>query len=860
MIEPYRLRVEARVTPREVEERFPTLSWALRGDRDGQRPVNATVVVRDSDDDVVWETGRLASDQQSVVYSGPPLARESRYRWTVEVSDDAGDVGGAGSWFETGAEGWSGAVWIGRDPEPFARVDATDRDAGSAYRPTARTMNLAPPLRLRRGFEVTADAVAARLHVSARGLVVAALNGERVGSDELVPGWTDYDRRIAYAAYDVTEALVRGENVLSAEVADGWWSGFVGFDSRHQAHHYGVAPQLIARLVIRFATGERMVVSTDERWRESPGELRWADLLMGEHRDDAFATEGWQHPGFDDSLWRPAVVLDADPGPLVGLRDEPVRAVDELAPVAVDERADRVVLDFGQNLVGRLRLPLAGGTVVVRHGEMLDDGELYTENLRSAEATDVFAGVRGVAEPRFTLHGFRYAELRGPVPDPWAVRAVVLSSDVEWTASATTSSDLVNRILSNVEWGQRGNVVSIPTDCPQRDERLGWTADAQVFAPTMTRNADLQALLGRWLDDLSGAQRASGSIPDVIPRSPATTLFDYGAPGWGDAVVHVPWALYRSYGDERVLRRHAGAMRRWLDYVARRNPEGLWIHGRGNDYGDWLSVDETTPHEVVATASHAHALAVAGRVAAVLGDDGWRQELQGRGDRVRAAFASAYLEGGRVRGDTQSGYAMTLAWDLAPEHERQALADRLAEKLEERGSRLTTGFLGVGLLCPVLTRFGRVDLAYDLLLQREYPSWGFSIDNGATTIWERWDGWTPERGFQTAEMNSFNHYSLGSVAEWIHTDVVGIAQSEASSGYRDVLVVPQVSDARLTSASGRLQTVRGLIETSWARSGDEVSLEVRLPPGTTGRARIGTLDLPLGSGRTAVTAHAPLAS
>lgn len=849
MIQPYRLRVNARVDPREVDTPHPLLSWALRGDRDGETPTAWRVEVREERSGApVWDTGWREGEGGSASYAGPALAPETDYAWRVEVRDERGGEAAAHARFETGVREWGGAVWIGRNPEPNGAVDATDRTSDDAVRPSLRTMNLDPPLQLRRTFALTGRPVRARLTVTARGLVVPVVNGRRVGDDELLPGWTDYATRIQYRTFDVTELLEAGPNVVGAEVAAGWWSGFVGFDNRHQAHHYGTAPQLFARLVVEDVDGSTTVVSTDGSWRESAGRRRWADLLMGEYIDDRFDTTGWSGLGYDDGAWRPVVVLDRAPGPLVGQRDEPVRAVGELTPVRIDQTPERTVLDFGQNLVGRLRLPATGDHAQrVRHSEVLDDGEVYVENLRSAEATDILR-TREETEPRFTFHGFRYAELRGGEVEPEDVRAVVLSSDVEWTGRVRTSSDFVNRLIENIEWGQRGNFVSVPTDCPQRDERLGWTADVQVFAPTATLNADLQALLTRWMDDLVAAQLPSGSVPDVIPRSPGTTLFDYGAPGWGDAIVLVPWTLYRTYGDVESLRRYFAPMQRWLDYVADRNPGGLWRAARGNDYGDWLSVDELTPKEVVATAYHAHASAVAARIAGILGDASAQERLASRATLTREAFRAAFLSpDGRVHGDTQTGYLMALAWDLAAEAERPALFARLVEKIEERGARLTTGFHGVALLCPTLARFGRPDLAYDLLFQRAFPSWGFSIDNGATTVWERWDGWTPEAGFQTPEMNSFNHYSLGSVGEWIYTGVAGITQDDASVGFRDVVIAPHV-DARLEWVEASLQSVRGVIRSRWERVADDVVLTVTLPPGVSGVARLGETEQRIAAG------------
>jgi len=849
MIEPYRLRVNARARPREVDDPQPVFSWSLRGETG--TPAAAQVTVADAAGGaVVWDSGPLRGDVVSARCAPGILRPDTDYRFEVTVTDDDGTPASASSSFETGVGDWGGAVWIGRDPEPNGAIDASDKDRIDPVQRTMRTKELPAPLQLRRAFTLDRLPTRARLTLTARGVALAYVNGVRVGDDELLPGWTDYRTRIQYRTFDVTDLLRVGENVVAAEVGDGWWSGFVGFDQRHHAHHYGTAPEFFARLVAADPTSGVTTVVTDAQWREHPGRRRWSDMLMGEYIDDDHATPGWTAPGFDAAGWRAAVVTDVVPGPLVGQRDEPVRAVEELAPVAVDRTDRRTVIDFGQNLVGRLRVPATGeGTVAVRHGEVLDAaGELYTENLRSAEATD-YLHTGDPAEPAFTFHGFRYAELTGADIDASQVRAIVLTSDAEETGEVVTSSPFLNQLISNIRWGQRGNVVSVPTDCPQRDERLGWTADVQVFAPTATLGSDLQALLRRWLDDLVAAQLPSGSVPDVIPRSPGTTIFDYGAPGWGDAVVLVPWTLHRVYDDRDVLVRMLPAMERWLDYVAARNPDGVWRAARGNDYGDWLSVDEHTPKDVVATAYHAHACEVAARAAAVVGDAAAAERWGERAEVVRRAFAASFIDGDRVTGDSQTGYLMTLAWDLAPSASRAGLFARLVEKIESRGVRLTTGFHGVALLAPTLARFGRADLAYDLLFQREFPSWGFSIDNGATTIWERWDGWTPEGGFQTAEMNSFNHYSLGSVGQWIYEGVAGIGQSEESTGFADVVIAPHI-DRRLDWVAGRLQTVRGEIRTRWERDGDDVVLTVTVPPGVTGVARLGAASVPLVGGTT----------
>jgi alpha-L-rhamnosidase len=851
VIEPYRLRIDARVEPHETTGR-PVFSWAVRSDgRESGSPAGRLEVRLEpalGHPVPVWSTA-VPGGVISVDYTGERLAPFSRYG--VELVLDGG--GRVASFFETGplaAGDWQ-AAWIARDTEPAGRIDAVDAaDAPERDRPWL-LKEAQPVLQLRRTLEAREGLVRARLHATAKGVYRAAINGVRVGDDELAPGWTDYRSRITYQSHDVTALIRPGQNVLSALVGDGWWSGFLGFDARHQAQQYGAAPEFLCLLILEYADGRVERVTTDGSWREHAGALVFSDLLMGERHDDLTATPGWQLPGFDDTAWRPVVVTGEDAALLTPQTTEPVRAVATREPLSIDHTAARTIVDFGQNLVGRVRLPLPhdgrARVVRLRHAEMLDGGELYTENLRSAIATDelLLAADSDLAvyEPLFTVHGFRYVEITG-LESVEGVTAVVLSSDLAQTATLETSSPLVNQLLSNIEWGRRGNFVSVPTDCPQRDERLGWTADAQVFADTAARSADVQSFFGSWLDDLARGQLPDGSVPDIIPRPPALRQFDHGAPAWGDAAVLVPWSVYRAYGDVGVLRRQFDSMTAWVDRVAARNPDGLWTSARGNDYGDWLSVGEQTPHEVVATAFHARSAQLLARTARILGQTAVAERAADRARVVARAFADAYIAAdGTVEGDTQTGYLLALAFGLAP----CASADRLVAALERRDGLLSTGFVGVGLLCPTLVDVGRADLAYDLLLEERFPSWGFSIAQGATTLWERWDGWTPEQGFQAASMNSFNHYSLGSVGDWIHRDVGGIRQHEDSAGYSRVRIGPVV-DPRVTSADLRFESVCGAFRSHWQVADGMMQIEATVPPGVEATLEVAGFSAPLPHG------------
>ncbi|MFG1920593.1 family 78 glycoside hydrolase catalytic domain [Cryptosporangium sp. NPDC048952] len=845
MLTPYALSTDGRSTPLGVDERTPLLSWRLRSDRNGDLQTAYRLEVT-ANGVTAWDTGRVDSPENSgIAYDGPTLQSRTRYDWRVTVWDaDGAEAGTAESWFETALlhpDEWEG-VWIARDPNVHPPFDPPVVDDL-----TDRVRHLPAPPHLRRSFELDRKPVRARLYATARGVYEPRLNGAKVGTQELAPGWTEYRTRLLYQTYDVTDALIEGENVLGAVLVDGWYAGFIGFDSRHQAQHYGDAPQFLAQLHLEFADGSTRTVATDADWVERPGAIRYADQLMGQYEDGSRTLTGWDAAGYDAGDWTPVIVADAVPGSLVAEPDEPVRVTEDLAAVSVTAVGDgRHLVDFGQNMVGRVRLTIRGAKpgqrIVLRHAEVLTDGELYLENLRTAEATDIYLAAgrdTEVFEPQFTFHGFRYVEVTG-YPGLLAGKDVVgrvLHSDVDFTGEFSSSDELVNKLYGNIRWGQRGNWVSVPTDCPQRDERLGWLADAQIFAPTATRNADVQAFFARWLTDVQAGATSGGAFPDVSPR---VSMLIEGAPAWGDGGVIIPWLLYRTYGDVRTLERSYDSMVAWIEHVHRHNADLIWRHRTGNNYGDWLQVDAETPRDLLATAYFAQSVALVAAAARALGRDATAYEdLHGR---IRDAFQREFVEDeGRVQGDTQTGYLLALAFDLLPPTSVDKAVQRLAADVEKRDHHLTTGFVGVALLCPVLTKYGRADLAYALLHQDTYPSWGYSIAHGATTIWERWDGWTTDRGFQAAEMNSFNHYSLGSIGDWLYGGVAGIGQTPDSVGYRELDLRPAVG-GRLTWARASQETVRGRVASGWRLDGDQVVVDVEVPPGATADLVVPTSD------------------
>jgi alpha-L-rhamnosidase len=837
------------VDPLGVAPGRVALSWLAEGPGSGRAQTAYQVEVTAADGTAAWDSGRMTSDASvDIAYQGRPLSRGGRYRWRVRIWDETQTVS---EWsdparFEVELDpvtGWR-ASWIGLGQvrESFLAPTAT----GPAD-PLRHAFTPAPYLR--RAFTVATPVAWARLYVTALGLYEAHLNGHRVGDAVLAPGWTDYAQRIPYQTYDVTGLVRRGGNVLGAVIADGWHSGFIGFDAKRAGAQYGAAPELLAQLVIGFADGSSQWVATDASWQARFATIRHADLMMGERHDLALEPHGWDAPGFDPAGWHGVRCRDRDGRPLVADPGPPVRVTQEIAPVSIAaDGAGRYIADFGQNLPGWLRVRTdgpAGLCVRIRHGEMLAaDGSLYTENLRTARQTDEFttAGGAEVFEPRFTLHGFRYAEITGypGEPNPAAIVARVVHSDIPATGSFECSQGWLNQLFRNIDWGQRGNFISVPTDCPQRDERLGWLGDAQVFARTACYNRDVAAFLVKWLDDVADAQHESGAFSDIAPR---LNIPWAGAAGWGDAGVIIPWTLHKMYGDTGILRRHFAAMTAWMDFLERENPDYLRTRNLGNAYNDWLApgTDET-PRELLATAYWAYDAALMAEIADAAGRPEQAAGYRALRGKIGSAFADAYIAAdGQIASATQTAYVLGLHMRLVPDELRAAAARHLVAAIRKADWHPTTGFVGVGYLLPVLSDTGHTDVAYRLLEQDSLPSWRYMVDQGATTIWERWDAWTQERGFQSAQMNSFNHYALGAVGEWLYRFILGIDQEPGQAGFGRLLIRPHPGGS-LLSAGGSYRSVRGLIRTGWQVEAGTFRFGAELPPNTLASIRVPSTD------------------
>ncbi len=811
------LRCERCLNPIGIGMPSPRLSWRIEADEDETDVLQHAWQVEVSDaGGVVWDTGRVDGRSQQMRYAGPAFSSRAVRRWRVRVWTSAGDS----DWseeatFETGlleAVDWSARM-----------ITASPETAVAAFRTAV---------------DLPADAVSGRLFITAHGSFVARINGRDVGQEVLAPGWTAYARRLAVRTHDVTALLHEGRNEIEVFVGPGWFSGRIGFGVPKPI--YGDYLGLLAQLEATVRNGEVVRCATNEDWTASSTPYLLAEIYDGETFDARRTAESTA-----------VEVVDFDYETLVAPPVPPTRRTETLQPTTTIVTDGVIRLDFGQNLVGRLRVTLRdaapGAEIVMRHAEVLGpDGRLFTAPLRTARATDTYIA-RGdrveVYEPTFTFHGFRYAEITGIDPGNVDVEAVVVHSDLERIGTFACSDPLINQLHSNVVWGQRGNFLSVPTDCPQRDERLGWTGDAQVFSPTASFLYDCQTFWENWLADLAADQREDGMVPPVIPD--IGIGMNSGAAGWGDAAVVVPWTTYEIYGDDSVLADALESMQAWVDWVYARLDDDLrWR--RDFQFGDWLDPDAPTAEpwrakarfDLVATAYACRVTEMLARSAAIVGEKTSAARYGERADALREAWWRNYRDEAAT---SQTGCALAICFDLvSTDEDRRRFGEALVALIEKAGDHLATGFLGTPLLLPALTQVGRVDVAYRVLGQKTSPSWLYQVLAGATTIWERWDALRPDGSVPMdalgvgsgASMVSFNHYAYGSVADWLHRTVAGLAPDPAEPGYRHVLVQPRPGGG-LTSASAELMSRYGRTAVAWNIDGDEFVLDVTIPPNAT---------------------------
>lgn len=835
---PSELRCESMVNPIGLDARPPRLSWIVNDPRRGAVQSAYQIVAEVNGN--AWDSGKVASSQSvHIPFSAVALKSRDLVTWKVRTWD-AADVASefsAPATFEMGLldrSDWS-AKWI---QSPIV---------GGPY-------TIPPVPYLRKSFTLRGDVARARLYISALGQYECEINGRVAHDFVFAPGRFEYERRVAYHTVEVTSQLHKGENVIGALLGDGWYTGHLHSDPRQR---YGDRPKLLAQLEITFTDGTTQTISTDETWRAGEGPIRGSDHLMGEDYDARLDIPGWSKAGFDDSKWRTALLADVPSIEISAHRAPPVRKKLEIKPIAPPVRSAngrRHIFDMGQNMVGWVRLKMRdakpGQTIDLRYVEMLDkDGKPYTAALRSARATDHYTtrgGGEEVFEPRFTFHGFRYVEVRdfpGRNPTVDDITGIVIHSDTPPTGEFECSDPLINQLQSNIVWSQRGNFIDIPTDCPQRDERLGWTGDAQVFVRTASFNMDVANFFHKWLADMADTQALAGDgrIHSVIPG--VKTIHHEGGPAWADAAVICPWVIYLCYGDTKILSDRWDMMTKFMQFLANTCPghvradESLKWRG----YGDWLNMNALTPPDLIGIAFYAYDATLMSKMARVLGKEDEATKYAKLFEDVRAVWQSRYVNAdGSLKVQTQTAHVLALHFDLLNEQDRPAAVDALVKDIEERGMHLSTGFVGTPYLNHVLTRFGRGDVAYQLLLQKTFPSWLFPVTHGATTMWERWDGWTPEKGFNDAGMNSYNHYAYGAVGEWMYAKIAGIDLDEQTPGYKHIVVRPLIASKQLRATGGgltwaraSLKSIYGLIKSHWKLDGDKLQLNVTIPANTT---------------------------
>lgn len=689
-----------------------------------------------------------------------------------------------------------------------------------------------PAPHLRKEFQVKGPVNRAVVYVTAQGFAEMHLNGRRVGDEFFTPGWTDYNKRIYYRTYDVTDLLQPGGNAIAGILGDGWFRGNISNKGQNQ---YGDKIRLRSQLHIDYADGRTEIVASDSSWKAAFGPILGSDMQAGETYDARLDMPGWSRPGFDDRRWAAVDTGSAlTTQPLIqAYPGVPVRRTQELPVVKLTALKNGIhVFDLGQNFSGWVRLKIsgqAGDKIVMKFGEMLNpDGSVHTENLRSARATDTYilkGGGEEMWEPHFTFHGFRYVEVTGLRNDPPAdtLTGIVVHSDAPMTSSFECSNPMLNQLHSNILWGQRSNYLEVPTDCPQRDERLGWTGDTQVFIRSGTYHQDVASFFTKWLVDLEDTLNER----DLYGKQ-APVFHGRGSPGWSDAGIICPWTIYHVYGDTRVVETHYEGMTRYLKACGRRGLNGL-----GNGFGDWLSVGSKTPLDVISVAYYAYCSHLMAEMAEAIGKTEDAKKYQDLFERIRTHFQASFVdEDGKINGHTQTGYCMALHYDLLTEKQRRQAADHLVERIEAKDYHLSVGFLGVPILLPTLTEIGRSDLAYRLLQNRTYPSWGYSVEQGATTIWERWNSYTHEGGISKSSMNSFNHYAYGACSEWMFYTMLGIDTGNA--GYKEIKMKPEVGHG-ITWAKGHYDSIRGRITSDWKIEEKTFQWKVTVPPNTTAK-------------------------
>ena len=826
---------EYKVNPIAVDVANPRLSWKLiTQDRNIQQTyyeirVGSNAVSLTKGQDLIWTSGKIPSDQSvHVYYGGPTLTSRQKCYWQVRVWNNKNQVTpwSMVNFWKMGLlkpEDWT-AKWI---------QDNYISDTTGGPSPMFRKI-----------FKLDHKIRAAHLYITAHGVFEAQINGKRVGNDYFTPGWTSYNKRIQYQVYDVTSMLKKGDNATGVTIGDGWYRGYT---YNRKKDVYGKKLALFYQLEVVYTSGKRVIITSDKSWKVAYGPIRASSFFDGEVYDARKEKTGWTNPTYRDLTWDTVKTDETIKSNLIATAGPTVKKHEKFLPLKVftTPEGDRVV-DFGQNLVGWVQFKLkanAGDTMKLFHAEVLDQkGNFYTKNLRTAkqEITYVFKDDSvATFEPHFTFQGFRFLKVvgyKGPL-DSTNLAAYALYSDMAQTGQFSTSNPLINQLQHNIQWGQKGNFIDIPTDCPQRDERMGWTGDAQAFCRTATFNMDVAGFFTKWLKDLSADQHTDGAVPYVVPN--VLDSVSAAASGWSDVATIAPWNIYLAYGDKQVLQQQYESMKAWVGYIQLHSRNYLW--DTGNHFGDWLFYAGTnyedgaalTDKNLIAQAFYAHSTQLLINAAKILGRNDDVQKYTLLLYNIKKAFQSEYVTpNGRMISGTQTSYVLALNFDLLPENLRESAAKRLVHNIEDYDEHITTGFLGTPYICHVLSRFGHTDIAYDLLMKESYPSWLYPVKNGATTIWERWDGIKPDKSFEDPEMNSFNHYAYGAIGDWMYRVIAGINTDESSPGFHKIIIAPHPG-GKLTSTQAELETLYGKVKSAWSIDNGIFTLDVIVPPNTT---------------------------
>jgi alpha-L-rhamnosidase len=688
----------------------------------------------------------------------------------------------------------------------------------------------------------------ATAYITSHGFYEARINGRKVGEAYLTPGWTSYNKRLQYQVYDVTDLLQEGENSIGVVLGSGWYRSPLG-PYNPRPDFYGKKVALLLQIKITYYDGSEKLIVSDEHWKSSTGALRFAEIYDGCIIDTRLEQQGWLTTGFNDSNWQPVKVPSFPKNNLIATYNELVKKQEVFTPVKIIQtpRGEKVI-DFGQNLVGWVIVSVkgqAGDSIKISHAEVLDKaGNFYTENLRSAKAQNSYIlkdTGKHVFEPQFTWQGFRYIKVEGIQGElnPADFTAVAIYSDMKVTGGFSCSNPLLNQLQHNIQWGQKGNFLDVPTDCPQRDERLGWTGDAQVFSRTASFNRDVHNFFSKWLKDVAADQYPSGSIPHVVPDIFTNGKDEVGgSSGWGDVATIVPWNMYIAYGDKQILENQFLSMKAWVRYIEKQTQNGLWA--TGNHFGDWLfysvnndrdGTSAITDKYLIAQCFYVYSTQILVNCAKILNkkeDELYYAQLL---QKIKQAFIKEYVTAnGLIASNTQTAYVLALQFDILPVNLRHQAAERLVKNIKQYNYHLTTGFLGTPYLCHVLSRFGYADVAYKLLLQDTYPSWLYPVKAGATTIWERWDGIKPDGSFEDPSMNSYNHYAYGAIGDWMYQNIAGI--QAAAPGYKKIVIKPVIGGG-LSWAEGNYDCSYGTIHCKWMIVGEKLDMVVTIPQNTT---------------------------